>query len=118
VGASPRGRRIRYLEAAADEVRQLHRQDRALALIVLQRLTDLAKGRLVGEPLERRPSADLSDCRKVYIGRIGGRPTHRIVYRELGDGAVEVIEVVAVGAREGMAVYLEAAQRLGRTDPE
>lgn len=114
MAAPSRRRRITYLEAAADDVRRLHREDPALALVVLQRLADLAKGRLDGEPLERRPSADLSDCRKIYVGRTGGRPTHRIVYRAIAGGAIEVIEVIAVGRREGMAVYLEAAERLGQ----
>ena len=112
-----RRRRLTYLPAAADDIRRLHRQDPALALVVLQRLTDLAHRRLDGEPLERRPSADLSDCRKIYAGRTGGAPTHRIVYRLLGTGAVEVIEVIAVGPRESLAVYLQAAERLGRDDP-
>src|SRR2546423_3020623 len=110
-------RRITYPEAAADDVRRLFRQDRALGLVVLQRLTDLAKGALTGEPLEQRPSADLADCRKIYVGTTGGRPTHRIVYRDVAGPVVEVIEVVAVGPREGLAVYLEAAERLGRRSP-
>ena len=107
-----------YLAAAADDIRRLHRADPALALVVLQRLTDLAKGRLDGEPLERRVAGDLSDCRKIYVGRVGGQPTHRIVYRPMGGGTIEVLEVIAVGMREAMAVYLEAARRLGRTPPE
>jgi hypothetical protein len=114
VAGRPRRRRITYLAAAADDVRRLHRDDPPLALVVLQRLADLAAGRLDGEPLERRPSADLADCRKLYVGRTGSRPTHRIVYRQFDNGAVEVIEVVAVGPREGLAVYREASERLGR----
>ena len=113
--AAPKRRRLTYLEAAANDIRRLHREDPALALIVLQRLTDLAKGRLDGEPLERRVAGDLSDCRKIYVGRVGGQPTHRVVYRPIGGGAIEVLEVIAVGVREAMAVYLEAARRLGRT---
>lgn len=112
--AAPKRRRLTYLEAAADDVRRLHRANPDLALLVLQRLTDLAQGRLDGEPLERRATGDLSDCRKVYVGLVGGQPTHRIVYRQVGGGVVEVLEVVVVGAREAMAVYLEAARRLGR----
>ncbi len=111
---SSKRRRLVYLEAAAEDIRRLHRQDPALVLVVLQRLTDLAKGRLDGEPLERRVAGDLSDCRKLYVGVLGGQPTHRIVYRLVSGGIVEVLEVIAVGAREALAVYLEAARRLGR----
>jgi hypothetical protein len=112
-----RPRRLTYLQAAADDVRRLHRHDPETALVVLQRLTDLAHGRLEGEPLERRPSADLSDCRKLYAGRTGDAPTHRIVYRQIGTGVFEVIEVIAVGMREALSVYITAAERLGRREP-
>jgi hypothetical protein len=113
--AAPKRRRPTYLPAAADDIRRLHRADPGLALIVLQRLTDLAKGRLDGMPLERRVAGDLSDCRKIYVGRVGGQPTHRVVYRPIGGGAIEVLEVIVVRVREAMAVYLEAARRLSRT---
>jgi hypothetical protein len=46
---------------------------------------------------------------------VGGQPTHRIVYRQVSGGEIEVLEVIAVGPREAMAVYLEAARRLGRS---
>jgi hypothetical protein len=59
-------------------------------------------------------AGDLSDCRKVYVGVVGGNPTHRIVYRQHSDGAVEIIEVIAVGQREALAVYLDTLRRLGR----
>jgi hypothetical protein len=113
--AAPERRRLTYLAAAADDVRRLHRENPDLALLVLQRLTDLSKGRLDGDPLEARVAGDLSDCRKIYVGKVGGQPTHRIVYRQVSGGEIEVLEVIAVGAREAMAVYLEAARRLGRT---
>lgn len=113
--ADPKRRRLTYLPAAAEVVRRLHRENPDLALIVLQRLTDLSKGRLDGEPLEARVAGDLSECRKIYVGTVGGQPTHRIVYRQVSGGEIEVIEVIAVGARESMAVCLEAARRLGRT---
>lgn len=92
--------------------RGLHRADRPLGELVLQRLTGLRAGRLDGVPLEHRPAGDLSDCRKLYVGRVGEQPTHRIVYRRHGNGVVEVLTVVAVGEREGLAVYLAALGRL------
>lgn len=60
---------------------------------------------------------DLSDCFKVYFGTTD-EPTHRIVYRHLDDGDIEVIEAVAVEARADGYVYLLAASRLGRLPKE
>jgi hypothetical protein len=109
-----RRKKLTYLEAAADDIRRLHAENSPLAFVVFQRLTDLANGTLQGQPLQRRASGDLSDCHKIYVGLVGGRPTHRIVYRQLRDGMFEVIEVFAVGPREAALVYLEAIRRLGR----
>lgn len=62
-------------------------------------------------------TGDLADCRKLYFG-LGDPPSHRIVFRELDDGMIEVIEVVAVEAREDMYAYLLASVRLGRLPVE
>lgn len=89
-----------------------------LQTIVLQRLVDVSKGRLQGVPLERRASTgDLGDCRKLYFDETGGRrPDYRLVYRLLPDEVHAVaVEAVAVGRREALQVYLEAARRLGRS---
>ncbi|HEY5014184.1 MAG TPA: hypothetical protein VIK61_15985 [Acidimicrobiia bacterium] len=70
-------------------------------------------GEVVGQPLALLPSyGDLSDCRKIYFGVDANAPTHRIVYREFPDGSVQVVEVVAVEARDEGYVYLLAASRL------
>lgn len=103
-------KRLTYLAAAAEDVRRLYLQDRRPGQLVIQRLTDLAAGRLQGQPL----GGELSDCRKVYVGIRGNQPTHRIVYRELRDGTTEIIEVIAVGEREALLVYREAVERLRR----
>lgn len=66
-------------------------------------------GQLLGEHSE---VGDLSDCRKIYFN--GAR--HRIVYRLApNEQAPARVDVVAVGARASLRVYLEAARRLGRT---
>ena len=54
---------------------------------------------------------DLSDCFKYYFG-VTDVATHRIVYRKLPSGAIEVIEAIAVEQREDGYVYLLAASRL------
>lgn len=76
---------------------------------------DLELGVVDGETLEEMAlTGDLSDCRKLYFG-FSSPPSHRIVYRELGqDRTVEIVEVVAVEAREHLYAYLLASSRLGR----
>lgn len=70
-------------------------------------------GVVAGQPLELLPSyGDLSNCRKIYFGTDGDTITHRIVYRGYPDGSVQVVEVVAVEARDEGYVYLLAAARL------
>jgi len=49
---------------------------------------------------------DLSGCRKMYVDH----KRVRIVYRILEE--IIVVEVIAIAARDEMAVYREAAQRL------
>ena len=66
--------------------------------IALQRISDVVNGRLRGARLEDMSrTGDLTDCFKLYFDETGGPdPAYRVVYRELAEGAVEVVEVVAV----------------------
>ena len=84
--------------------------------IALQRISDVVNGRLSGARLEDMSrTGDLTDCFKLYFDETGGPgPAYRVVYRELAEGAVEVVEVVAVEQREELYVYALAALRLGR----
>lgn len=108
-------RRFSALPEVTDDLRAIRVDDEKLALLIIQKLADLKAGRITGLPLENLPwTGDLSDCRKIYVGLEWGRPTHRIVYTSHDDGAVEVIQVIAVSEREALAVYLEALRRLGR----
>lgn len=116
----PKGElRRTYRPGFADDVLAL--PTLRLREIVLQRLVDISKGRLQGQPLDQRArTGDLGDCRKLYFDETGGqRPEYRLVYRLLPNGieAVEV-EAVAVGRREALEVYVTAARRLGRTPEE
>lgn len=109
-----RQRRFEVHPRVVDDLRAIRRQSEKLAVVVLTRLADLKAGRIEGRPLQDLPgTGDLSDCRKIYVGLTAMMPTHRIVYRVKDNGAVEVIEVVVVGEREALAVYLEAVRRLG-----
>ena len=112
-----RQRKFRALPDVTDDIRALRRRNEKLARLVIEKLADLRSGRIEGQPLSALAgTGDLSDCRKIYVGLDPIRPTHRIVYRQHDDGAVEVIEVVAVGEREALIVYLEALKRLGRQE--
>jgi hypothetical protein len=89
---------------------------RRLQEVALSKIDALRCGRLQGQPLHKQvQTGDLSDCRKVYFDvRADRPPAWRIVYRQLTEDRLEIIEVVAVGARAGSVVYSEAVDRLGR----
>ncbi|HUZ44913.1 MAG TPA: hypothetical protein VMU63_10960 [Acidimicrobiales bacterium] len=107
-----------FLPAAVQDLERLRGDDPALPGMALRKVRDLEVGEIEGQPLqEMAVTGDLADCRKVYFGQ-GNPPSHRIVYRQLDDGAIDVLEIVAVEAREEMYAYLLAAVRLGRLPEE
>jgi hypothetical protein len=107
-------RRVTLLAAAKADLERLRHDDPELVPLALRMLRDLEQGAADGQPLDEMAAAGvLRDCRTLYFGR-GAPPTHRIVYRVLPDERIEVLEVVAVEAREDRYVSLLAAQRLGR----
>jgi hypothetical protein len=116
--ASRKLRTLQIRPEAREDVRRLIKLDRRLAVVASTALRDIANGTTVGVPLEKMAKfGDLSDCRKVYFG-YGNPPTHRIVYRELDEETIEIIDVVALESREDAYVYLLAAERLRRLPEE
>ena len=116
--ASRKLRTLQIRPEAREDVRRLTMLDRRLAVIASTALRNIANGTTVGVPLEKMAKfGDLSDCRKVYFG-YGNPPTHRIVYRELDEETIEIIDVVALESREDAYVYLLAAERLRRLPEE
>ena len=115
MSAARRRRRVSFLEAARADVARLAQDDSRLATLALRRIQALEAGLVEGVPLqEMAVTGDLGDCRKLYFG-FGDPPSHRIVYRDLGSsGGLEIVEIVAVEAREELYAYLLAAHRLGR----
>jgi hypothetical protein len=113
-------RRLTVLPAAEADIQRIGQDDPRLALQALARIDLLRAGRLEGKPLRDMASTgDLRDCRKIYFaGTRDEKPTHRLVYRVTGHDAdgreeIEVVDVVAVEARDEAYVYLLAAKRLG-----
>lgn len=108
-------RRVEFIAAAVND---LSRLTPALRRVAVGLVNEIAERRIDGEQLHSLArSGDLGDCRKIYFG-VGQPASHRIVFRILEDGSIEVVEVIAVESREDSYVYLLAAVRLGRLPAE
>ena len=91
--------------------------DKKLMLLALSLMKKLRNGSIQGDSLEKRKSTgDLSDCFKILFDvRKDIHPRFRIVYRNVHkELEVVAIEVLSVGERFELEVYVEAAERLGR----
>ncbi len=89
--------------AAAEDFRQL---DGSLKEPVAKQLRKLETDPRLGEHLGNRAGLDLTGYYKLYAAK----KSIRIVYQIL-DQAI-LVEVVAIGKREDLAVYQEALKRL------
>ena len=108
-----RRRHVVVTELAGRDLRFLTDEDPAVARLAAQKLRDLQGGLVDGEPLRNLAFyGDLSDCFKLRFG-LGNPPSHRIVYRQLPDTTIEILEVVAIEARDDAYVYLLASYRVG-----
>lgn len=87
-----------------------------LRIMTVGLLVEVARGTLTGRSLDVRVSTgDLSDCFKLYFDTdTKQKPRFRLVYR-IEDGRVKAVQAVSVGERKGLAAYVAAAERLGRT---
>ncbi|CAB4572639.1 MAG: hypothetical protein F2534_12825 [Actinobacteria bacterium] len=113
--SAPAGRKWRAHPAVEKDIERLGEDDPRLKVRAVALLDLLADGKVAGEELKDMAFyGDLSDCFKFYFGITGGAITHRIVYRTLADGGIEIVEAIAVEEREEGYVYLLASHRLGR----
>ena len=116
--ARPTRRTVTLTSAALADLKRLDADDPALARLALTKPRDYEAGRIDAVPLRSMArTGDLGDCRKIYFG-MGDSPSHRIVVHHIDEATVEVVEVVAVEARQGAYAYLLAANRLGRLPRE
>lgn len=113
--SAPVGRKWRAHPAVEQDIERLGADDPKLKVRAVALLDLLADGKVAGEALKDMAFyGDLSDCFKFYFGVTGGGVTHRIVYRTLAGGGIEIVEAIAVEERQEGYVYLLASQRLGR----
>lgn len=84
---------------------------------VFRQLRRLDRGEIAPTPLQDyTKTGDLSDCGKIVVDVEDG-PEYRIVVRDSG-GRYDVVDVLAVEARDDDLAYLLAGLRLGRiVDP-
>lgn len=94
---------IEFFPEVENDLKEL---DHRVRLLVFKQLSKLAQSPQLGDVLGNKAGMDLSGCRKMYVDH----KRVRIVYRILEE--VIIVEVIAIAARDEMAVYREAAQRL------
>lgn len=112
-----RYQRVRFLDAAVEDLRSIASRSPAVLFEVLRQLKLLDEGRLRPRPLQDfAKTGDLTDCGKLIVA-LDGEPEYRIVVREI-DGSFHVWEVIVVEDRSSDLPYLLAGLRLGRiSDP-
>jgi mRNA interferase RelE/StbE len=91
---------------AADDFRQL---DGSLRKPVAKQLKKLESAPLLGEHLGDKAGLDLTGYYKLYVAKKGVRIVYRIIEQEV------IVEVVAIGKREDLAVYQTALKRIHST---
>ena len=106
--------RLDIWEGAQQDLRELPSDE--LKLAAMNAIKTVWANPWAGKDLRRRARVgDLAGLRRVAFDSPdwSEKPRYRIVYRnEPDDGVVEVVAVIAVGLRERLAAYKEAATRL------
>jgi mRNA interferase RelE/StbE len=94
----------------ADATQDFRNLDKSVKDQVARQLKKLETSPELGEHLGRKGGLDLTGYYKLYAARKAIRIIYRIVELEV------LVEVVAIGKREDMAVYREAVRRLLRKE--
>ncbi|MBA3401147.1 MAG: type II toxin-antitoxin system RelE/ParE family toxin [Actinobacteria bacterium] len=106
--------RARLWPEAREDINAL--PNRPLRLAATRAVMSLQENPWSGEEVRARSRVgDLRGLRRIALDEPdwGDKPRYRVVYRnEPDDGVVEIVAVIAVGLRESLAIYKEAAARL------
>lgn len=79
-----------------------------LGMEAISLLDQLAAGEIKGQPLSLLHGIDLRGYNRLYFNNA----KHRIIYREIESGTIEVIEVVCIGKRNNFEAYIDASNRI------
>lgn len=105
-------------DEAKRDFQDLAVKDREAAREAVRLALELREDPYVGDELRDRAAVgNLSGCRSIHFDRPGWKGKHRfrLVYRnEPNDGAPAIIAVLAIGDREKLSAYRDAAKRLAR----
>jgi hypothetical protein len=104
------------LKGAREDLKELVRLDRRVALSALRLANDLKENPwLGGEMRARRGLEELKGCRRIRFDREGwsAKPRFRLVYRnEPSDGAPHIVAILAAAERTDLGAYRRAKPRL------
>ncbi len=89
-----------------DAAKEVARLDNRVKILVLKQIKKLSKTPGLGSELGNRQGGNLSGYRKLYADK----KKIRIVYKIVDEKVL--IQIIAIGKREGMEVYQKAAVRL------
>jgi mRNA interferase RelE/StbE len=94
---------IRYKEGAIEDLLSF---DKGVKKLILKQVEKISISPELGELLGNKAGFDLSGCRKMYADNKRIRIVYRIIDNEI------IVEVIAIGERDEMAVYKTASERL------
>ena len=98
---------MRYsVTLTADAAKDFRRLDGSLKQPVAKQLTKLETSPLLGEHLGNKTGLDLTGYYKLYAAKKGIRIVYRIIEQEV------IVEIVAIGKREELAVYRTSQKRI------
>lgn len=94
---------IRYKDGAVEDLLSF---DKGVRKLIIKQIEKISTSPELGELLGNKAGYELSGCRKMYADN----KRIRIVYRIVEDKII--VEVIAIGERDDMAVYKTASDRL------
>ncbi len=86
--------------------KDMDRLSKSQQILVFKQFKKLSTSPQLGELLGNQNGYDLSGCRKLYVDKKRIRIVYKIIDSQI------VVEVIAIGKREGMEVYRNANDRL------